>query len=113
MPRKINVVNLQGFEPVEEEASNVVNNDELSQIKEAIKDEEASIPIEEVEKPKPKRKAAAKKIKVVEEPLVVEEPTIEEIPKKTKTVELVDCPKCHKSITKRTLRYDHEKKLCR
>ena len=65
MPRKINVVNLQGFEPVEEEASNVVNNDELSQIKEAIKDEEALIPIEEVEKPKPKKKADAKKLRLL------------------------------------------------
>ena len=127
MPRKINVVNLQGFEPVEEEVNNIVNNDELSQIKEAIKDEEELMPIEEkIEKPKAKRKAAAKKVKVVEpimeEPIIEEptieepivepivlEPTIEEAPKKTKTVELVECGKCGKHISKRTLRYDHEK----
>ena len=28
---------------------------------------------------------------------------------KVKTVELVNCPKCKKEMTKRTLRYDHEK----
>ena len=29
--------------------------------------------------------------------------------KKTKTIELVECPKCHKQMSKRTLRYDHDK----
>ena len=29
--------------------------------------------------------------------------------RKVKTVELVSCPKCKKEMTKRTLRYDHEK----
>ena len=46
----------------------------------------------------------------VEEVWVVEEkPILEEEQKKLKTVELVKCEKCDKELTKRTLRYDHEK----
>ena len=72
----------------------------------------------EVEKPKPKRKPAPKKAKVVEEVApVIEtvaeevkaEPVVEQPPKKIKTLELVKCEKCGKEMTKRTLRYDHDK----
>jgi len=123
MPRKINVVSLSDVKPVEENESNVVNNtDEIAQIKEAIKEEEALNPVEEVKpveetKPKPKRKPTPKKTKVVVEeevqPVVepIPEPVVEAVvePKKTKTIELVECPKCHKEMSKRTLRYDHDK----
>ena len=127
------------------------NNDELNQIKEAIKEEEKLQPTEEV-KPKPKRKPAQKKIKevVVVEESSKESPPIkgadkteqssvespkeeqlpsgvlgstnespkdeslkneppQETPKKTKTIEQVECPKCHKLMSRRTLRYDHDK----
>ena len=71
-------------------------------------------------KPKTKRKSPPKKAMVVEE---VSEPVVEvkeespkespietiEPPKKVKTLELVKCPKCNKEMTKRTLRYDHDK----
>ena len=49
----------------------------------------------------------------VEEPQKVEEPinkieVIEELPKKNiKTVELIECPKCGKKVTERTLKYSH------
>ena len=121
--KQINVVSLSDIKTVDEEDNNVVNNnDELSQIKEAIKEEEALNPPQEPEteqvesKPKPKRKSPTKKTKVVEDepvaiPPVVEvkESPTEEQPKKVKTLELVSCPKCEKQMTKRTLRYDHPK----
>ena len=44
-----------------------------------------------------------------EQSLNQEPPPKEEQPKKVKTVELVKCEKCGKEMTKRTLRYDHEK----
>jgi hypothetical protein len=126
MPKKqIHVVSLTPFEKVEEDTPNEITQDkeentpdEITQIKEAIKEEEAEIvetPVEAT--PKPKRKAAAKKKKIIEEyseqPQAVEpepEPEIkEETPKKVKTLELVKCDKCNKEMTKRTLRYDHPK----
>ena len=121
--KQINVVSLSDIKTVDEEDNNVVNNnDELSQIKEAIKEEEALNPPQEPEteqlesKPKPKRKSPTKKTKVVEDepvaiPPVVEvkESPVEEPQKKVKTLELVSCPKCEKQMTKRTLRYDHPK----
>ena len=55
------------------------------------------------------------KVEVVENPKVdvVEEPKVEVVeepePKKNiKTVELVECPKCHKKLTERTLKYSHQ-----
>ena len=90
-------------------------------------------PMEEV-KTKPKRKPASKKAKVIEEESVVVEqltngeflnskgvePVVESVAqqlvevkeepaKKVKTLELVKCEKCNKEMTKRTLRYDHDK----
>jgi hypothetical protein len=89
------------------------DEEQLNQIKEEIKKEEETKPVVEVVeevKPKPKRKPAVKKVKE-EVAVVVEQPQEEpkEEPKKTKTVELVKCDKCGKEMTKRTLRYDHEK----
>jgi len=117
MPKKINVVSLCHIKPVEE--------DDLNQIKEAIRLEEAQTPlVEELVIVKPKRKPPAKKVIEVIEPLCEEqlplevvgssnEPEEEQLPKedtkKIKTVELVKCPKCDKEMTKRTLRYDHDK----
>ena len=124
MPKKINVVSLSDIKPVEENDVDTNNDiDERNQITEAIKEEEELSPPEdvtqmEVEKPKPKRKPAPKKAKVVEEEApvietVVEEvkaePVVEQPPKKIKTLELVKCEKCGKEMTKRTLRYDHDK----
>ena len=69
------------------------------------------MPEEETTPPKEeKKKAAPKKVEQsVVEPVVepVIEPPKEE--KKTKTIEQVECPKCHKMMSKRTLRYDHPK----
>ena len=148
MPRKINVVSLSDIKPTESEDDvSVVNNDEVTQIKEtarpvssyanmaeAIKEEETLNKTIEAPKPKPKRKPPVKKPKVVEETVAVvepipeptPEPVVEQLPKgvlepsskveqpsdpqkKVKTLELVECPSCHKQMTKRTLRYDHHK----
>ena len=124
MPKKINVVSLSDIKPVEENDVDTNNDiDERNQITEAIKEEEELSPPEditqmEVEKPKPKRKPAPKKAKVVEEVAPVIETVVEEVkpepvaeqpPKKIKTLELVKCEKCGKEMTKRTLRYDHDK----
>ena len=125
MPKKqIHVVSLTPFEKVEEDTPNEITQikedvpDEITQIKEAIKEEEAETVEAQVEAtPKPKRKAAAKKKKIIEEyseqPQAVEpepEPEIkEETPKKVKTCELVKCDKCNKEMTKITIRYDHPK----
>jgi len=38
----------------------------------------------------------------------VELPKIEEPKKNIKTVELVECPNCHKKLTERTLKYSHQ-----
>ena len=118
MPRKqINVVSLSPLDKVEQVEEE--QPDEINQIKEAIKEEEAqqepSVIEQPVIEPKPKRKAQARKPKVVEE--FVEEPKVvepvievkEEPQKKIKTLEIVKCDKCNKEITKRTLRYDHPK----
>ena len=124
MPKKNNVVSLSDIKPVEENDVDTNNDiDERNQITEAIKEEEELSPPEdvkpmEVEKPKPKRKPAPKKAKVVEEVAPVIETVVEEVkpepvaeqpPKKIKTLELVKCEKCGKEMTKRTLRYDHDK----
>jgi len=121
MPKKqIHVVSLSPFDKVETPEDVPSNEEEnINQIKEAIKEEESQQP--EPISVKPKGKAAARKPKVepviepVEEP--VEEPVIEPVEespkveqsKKVKTLELVKCDKCNKEMTKRTLRYDHPK----
>ena len=65
----------------------------------------------------PRVKKEVEKTKAEEPPLppVVEEPepvinVVEEEPenKNIKTVELVQCPKCGKKLTQRTLKYSHE-----
>jgi len=123
MPKKINVVSLSDIKPTEEDVSIGDSNDERTQITEAIKEEEALNPPEEVQpmeevKAKPKRKPPAKKAKVTEEtvqpipesiPEPIPEVKEETPPKKVKTLELVKCEKCNKEMTKRTLRYDHDK----
>ncbi len=126
MPKKISVVILSHIKSVAE--------DDVNQIKEAIRLEEAQTPlVEELVIVKPKRKPPAKKViePLHEEQLPLEvvgssnEPEEEQLPKgvlgssneqlpkedtkKIKTVELVKCPKCDKEMTKRTLRYDHDK----
>lgn len=115
--KQINVVNLTEGRDITEQANEEINREEaeqLNQIKEEIKKEEEVIPIEPPTDVKPKRKAAPRKKKeVVEEaPPEITQPEEEkpvEKPNKVKTVELVNCPKCKKEMTKRTLRYDHEK----
>ena len=66
MPKKTNVVSLCHIKPVEE--------DDLNQIKEAIRLEEAQTPlVEELVIVKPKRKPPAKKVIEVIEPLCEEQ----------------------------------------
>ena len=63
--------------------------------------------VEEPEVSEDKGSSPLPKVEVVEEPKVevVEEP---EPKKNIKTVELVECPKCHKKLTERTLKYSHQ-----
>ena len=126
MGKKINVVNLNGFEataPTEEQPTNEV--DEMSKIKEEVKNNEPPVPLEAEPTeppptdppPKPKRKPpSAGKNKEVKEEIILPptQPTPEEVEvtqpdKKIKTVELVSCPDCKKDMSKKTLRYSHEK----
>ena len=131
MVKNIHVVNLSEHEtPSAEEEI-------LDNIKESIKQEEEVIPKRKpptkkvkVEQqsmeatsssgPKPKRKPAVRKIKVVNEEPTVEEQIVEPVleeevaketkpAKKIKTVELIQCDKCGKELTKKSLRYSHEK----
>ena len=67
---------------------------------------EESEDIEDI-KPKPKRKPTKK---IIVEDIKPPEPVIEEPEKKNiKTLEMVDCEKCGKQMTKTTLRYHHDK----
>ena len=67
-------------------------------------------------KPKPKKELQpiVEEMPKAEEPPKVEElinkiEVLEELPKKNvKTVELVECPKCGKKVTERTLKYSHQ-----
>ena len=65
-----------------------------------------------------RKKAVRKKTTTDEEPkkrttkknnIIVEEVEPVEEPKNTKTLELVNCDKCGKQMTKKTLRYHHDK----
>ena len=114
--KNINVVNLSDDKPIEDTKEEINNeNDERTQIKEAIEQEEE----QQEEKPKPKRKTPTKKTKVKEEPVIepVQEPIVEspkeatpkQPEKKIKTVELHKCDKCNKEMTLRALRYTHPK----
>jgi hypothetical protein len=129
MGKKINIVNLNGFENATP-AQPTNEAEELSKIKDDIQKEEPPKEPEELPpvqqeaepKAKPKRRPRAKKkteeiitpppsTPVEDKP--VEEKPEEEIPpkpeKKIKTVELVSCPHCKKEMSKKTLRYSHEK----
>ena len=74
---------------------------------------------EDIEDIKPKAKPKRKPSKIIVEDLKPEptpvevkpEPTpVEEVPKKNiKTLEHVECPKCEKPLTQKTLRYHHDK----
>jgi len=129
MSKKINVVNLNSFEnSTPEPPTN--DADEMSKIKNDIQQEEqpeAPLVVEEPKpiepKSKPKRKPPSKKkVEEIKEEVVIPTPPVEEkveekpaekveekTPKKIKTVELVSCPDCNKEMSKKTLRYSHEK----
>ena len=66
---------------------------------------EESEDIEDI-KPKPKRKSTKQ---IIVEDLKPPEPVIEAEKKNIKTLEMVDCEKCGKQMTKTTLRYHHDK----
>lgn len=136
--KQINVVNLTPFEKESNNENHSNEMEGLNQIKEEIAKEETKVDeppeqkeeiVEEQQQVKPKKKAAPRKKKpetpeptptpeqLKAEPGALElnathspepepEPTLA---KKVKTVELVKCQKCEKEMTKRTLRYDHEK----
>ena len=64
--------------------------------------------------PRPKKEAIKIPEVVPEEPkeepkeeLITKVEIVEPTNKKVKTVELVECPKCHKQLTQRTLKYSH------
>jgi len=125
MGKKINVVNLNSFEnTAPEQPTN--DAEEMSKIKNDIQQEETPEAPSVVEQPKeiepkakPKRKPPAKKkIEEVKEEVITPTPIIEEKPEekpeekkqtKIKTVELVSCPDCNKEMSKKTLRYSHDK----
>ena len=126
MPKKIKVGDVNTETPVEQVPNVTV---------EAVTPEETTVTVEvppptvtesvEVEPTEPvvmkKRGTRTTKPKskkelqpIVEEPPKVEEPinkieVLEELPKKNlKTVELMECPKCGKKVTERTLKYSHQ-----
>ncbi len=129
--------NNQEIQPEESKVDKIeVVFDEFSQIKNKVDNEENNNIIEDnncnnnidnniddniTDKPKkPARKSRAKPketiiiedVKPIEEIKIVEEvkPIEEEKPqKKIRTQELVQCPKCNKSLTQKSLRYFHEK----
>ena len=132
MPKNIHVVSLSAPDQIPPETPS--ERDEFEQVKEAVEKEEEELQpeiIEEpkpkpkrkpaakktielvveetqneiIEEPKPKRKPATKKINVKVEPLIEEKP-IEIIEEKKD--DLVNCPKCEKQMSKRTLRYNHK-----
>lgn len=134
MPRKVNVINLQPKEEepsveqpkvVEQPAEITVEFDDFTKIKNEVVNEPVEDANDDVEPtPAPKKKAVRKKTATDEEPkkrttkknnIIVEEvKPIEEVkpveePKNIKTLELVNCDKCGKQMTKKTLRYHHDK----
>lgn len=137
MPRKIKVVNLETVDQQPQPEEIVVEFDDFSKIKNEVnnidtyddKNENNDVEIidnnnTEVKEKKVRKPRATKKTIIVEEvkpieevieevkPVVIEEvkPVEEEQPpKKVRTQELVECDKCSKQMTKKTLRYFHEK----
>jgi len=123
MARKIKVVDVDA--PTEQ-VETVVTTNQTETVETTNQPEpvETLQPVEE-KKTKAKRAPRAKKtidtslldvgVNMSDEPPVVEEPkpiinAVEEPPvsKNIKTVELVECPKCNKKLTERTLKYSHE-----
>ena len=87
---------LQPIEPVEKV---VMKRPKTSRTKKTIKEEQ--------NKEEPERETQLINDTVKEEPLKEEPAKEEPIKKNIKTVELVECPKCGKKLTKRTLNYSH------
>jgi hypothetical protein len=78
--------------------------EKVKKIRAPRKNKEAEPPIEVSEDEDPE------KIIVIDEPICVEEPKIEEDKKKDeniKVVELLQCEKCGRQLTARTLKYSH------
>lgn len=138
MPRKIKVVDLEKAEQPPPPEEIVVEFDDFSKIKNEVnnidtyddKNENNDVEIidssnneKKVRKPRaPKKNIIVEEVKPIEDekPIVIEEvkpvvidevkPIEEEKPsKKIRTQELETCPKCSKQMTKKTLRYFHEK----
>ena len=141
MPKKVNVVSLSDIKPIDDDDNEEIKDiphaeEDLTQIKEAIREEEQIQPVEDP-KPKPKRNttrakpevlspdkvrvkpAKKQKEEVVEEPIVVEpvveeSVVVEEKPTKTKPekpkkeLEYITCEKCNKTMLKKSYRYNHE-----
>ena len=126
MPKKIKVVDIDA--PIESTIEVVEPVEQVEQVA-PIETVEPVEPIDTVDivaptepvvlkKPRaPRVNKEVEKTKVEEPPLppVVEEPepvinVVEEEPETNniKTVELVQCPKCGKKLTQRTLKYSHE-----
>ena len=91
------------MKPKAKRASNK-NNIIVEDVKPVI--EETIHPVEEppVEEVKPKAKRASKNNNIIIEDI---KPVIEEV-ENIKTLELVQCEKCNKQMTKTTLRYHHK-----
>ena len=126
MARKIKVVDVDA--PTEQvETVETTNQTETVEAVEATNQPEPVETLQPVEEKKTKAKRAPRAKKTIDtslldvgvnmsdEPPVVEEPkpiinAVEEPPvsKNIKTVELVECPKCNKKLTERTLKYSHE-----
>ena len=123
--KKIKVIDIE--EPSREDIVRIIENyqpDEPPQV-EAVEEQPAILPSEPVVMKKP-RAARAPRAKKETEPIQEEtiaevipdppkeEPTEEpkEIPEEenqtVKTVKLVECPKCNKKLTARTLKYSHD-----
>ena len=75
------------------------------------------VPVEKVAMKKPRTSRAKKEVQPIPEEPATEEPPKEEPvevkkeepeKKNIKTVELVECPKCNKKLTQRTLNYSHK-----
>ena len=109
MPKvsKINVVDFNDNSIIEEEPQIKTDSEEVSAIKEEIKNEanERTEPVKM--KTKAKAKPKNKKEEVVEEE--VKEEVKEEVSLKAKKeIKYVKCPRCGKSLTEKGLRYSHK-----
>jgi len=126
MPKKIKVVDVEAHndEPAVEVAVEPVVNEPEKQV-EVASDEitqplltESAPPVKEKKPRAPRAKQEPVKeiireiikevpVEVIKEVQVA--PPVEEKPNQNiKTVELVECPDCHKKLTQRTLKYSHQ-----